>query len=371
MRATTVLLLIAVALITAPALPQGDEVPAKQERTKDQAFHDAKLLTDLYAKHKDAFQGIYGGVSVGETTLKQTLALCERDYAKILGLEKDVLPELRPELGRILDLWGKPPTEEERQAEDFDEAEYAFAHSGKIEWAMKMTAANNDVAAARDLPEEFGNVSTYFSRLTRMLSDVGQTRRANGQYLANMVKNGYSPDMIKFYMEGIRVDKLKEAKTILGWALKFDPSNAFAVDRMATIDADIAALAKQIEGDIDARKWAGNADGAPGCGPVGLDFLRSHPNWGKNENGTKVLAVAVRGGWVPGERDIFGRIISWGLPVHVAVSRPDFQAKNRARVYELTLITRQGAPSPPKAPPFASYWVGDSWLIRPAAVPRQ
>ena len=56
--------------------------------------------------------------------------------------------------------------------------------------------------------------------------------------------------------------------------------------------------------------------------------------------------VHVESGWVPGERDIFGRILNWGLPIHVAVSKPKWAEKNRVRVYELTLIS-QGPKSPP------------------------
>lgn len=371
MRPIALLLLVTAVLMAVPALPQEGGAEVKVARTKELAFQDAKLLTELYQKYKAAFEGIYGGVSVSETSLEGMLKRCQDDYAKIQNLEENVLPQLRPELARIFEVWGKPPTEEERQANDFDEAQYAFANSGDIEWNMKMTAADKDVAAARDLPEEFGNAGSRFSDLARMLHNVQKTRRANGTYLADYAKNGYSPEMIKFYTEGIRVAKMKEAKTVLQWAVKFDPTNTYATDRLATIDADIAALAKTIEGDIDARKWAGHAEGAPNCDTAALEFIRSHPNWGRNENGTKVLCVAVRGDWVPAERDLFGRIISWGLPVHVAITRPDYQKLNRARVYQLTLITRVGAPSPPKAPPFVNYWVGDSWFIRPAALPKQ
>ena len=40
------------------------------------------------------------------------------------------------------------------------------------------------------------------------------TTQPNGEYLADEVKNVYGPDMMKHYVEDIRVDKLKEAKTI-------------------------------------------------------------------------------------------------------------------------------------------------------------
>jgi len=371
MRLPTVLLLLMAAVICVPGMAQDAEEKPAQERTKEQAHHDAKLLTELYDKHNEAFEGIYGGVSVSETSIEGTLRLCEEHYAKIQTLEATVLPEIQPELARILELWGKTPAEEEAKSADFDGVQYALEQGSEIEWNMKMTASGDDAAAARDLPEEFSRVSTRFGDLARMLGNVEKTRKSNAEYLVDSVKNLYSPEMIAFHVEDIRVGKLKEAKTLLEWALKFDAGNEFANDRLATIDADIDALAKAIEDAIDARKWAGNADGTPGHVQAALEFFRNHPNWGKNEKATEVLAVCVRGDWVPGERDLFGRVISWGLPVHLAITKPEYKEKNRARVYELTVITQQGAPSPAKAPPFAGYWVGDSWYIRPSEVPSQ
>jgi len=362
----SMLWLLAIAVSLAAWAEDGEQA----KRTREQAAHDAKLLATLYDTHKAAFDAITGGVTVHETSLEGTLAKCQQSYDQILAVEADAVPKLQPDLARIFELWAKPPTEEQLAEAGFNWSRYVLQQSADIEWNMKMAAANNDVVAARDLPEEFGNISTAFAQLAGMVRNVEESRRANGEYLANQVQNLYSPDMIKFYQEGIRVDKLKEARLFLEWALKFDPNNAYATGRRATIDAEIAALAQAVEADIDARKWAGNADGAPPHGQAGLEFLRNHDNWGRNPNGTVVLAVAVRGGWVAAERDILGRVISWGLPVHVAVTWPEIKDKNRARVYELTLITRQGAPSPPQKPPFANYWVGDSWYIRPSAVPK-
>jgi hypothetical protein len=263
MRLTTVLLLLMAAAMPMPSVAQDTEKKPAPERTKEQAYHDAKLLSELYDKHNEAFEGIYGGVSVSETSVEATLKLCEEHYAKIQNLEESVLPEIQPELARILELWGKPPDEEEAKSEDFDDLQYALGQGGEIEWNMKMTASGEDVQAARDLPEEFSHVSTRFIDLTRMLGNVEKTRESNAEYLADLVKNVYSPDIIEFYVEDIRVDKLKEAKTLLEWALKFDAGNEFANDRMATIDADIDALAKAIEAAIDARKWAGTCAGRP------------------------------------------------------------------------------------------------------------
>ena len=97
-----------------------------------------------------------------------------------------------------------------------------------------------------------------------------------------------------------------------------------------------------------------------------LGFFRNHEGWGKRpDKKIEVLDACVRGPWQVAERDLFGRVISWRLPIHVAVTDPDLRPRNIARVYELSVLAQEGAPGrAPKAPPFAGYWVGNSWMMR-------
>ncbi len=361
---TLALALIAVCL-AASCLAQGGDAP-KLQRTAAQATEHANALRAAYDKHRDAFEGINGGISVHETSIEGTLKLCEEHTARIQNLEQNVIPEVQPLLSAVLELWGNPEIKQEETSAQDPVVLFAMKQAAEIEWNMKQ-------AGAQDLDR----VSTCFVDLTRMLNDVGKTRKANGEYLANDVKNLYGPDMISFFTEDIRVPKLKEAQTLLGWALKFDPKNEAANARMATIDAEIAALEKQIEAETDARTWAGNVGDFPGPGSTSelaaaaLSYLRNDRDWGKAENGTEVLAVCVRGGWQPADRDIFGRIISWRLPVHVAATRPALKERGLARVYELSMVGMEGAPgNAPKAPPFDGFWVGDSWNIRLDKLPK-
>ncbi|MEZ4650885.1 MAG: hypothetical protein R3E97_19290 [Candidatus Eisenbacteria bacterium] len=348
-------------LLTAP-LSILTASPAAGERTPEQASNDATAIHALYDAHAAEFEGIYGNVSVSGTNVKSTIGLCEERITQIEHLEESALPQMESTLAHVAELWG--PTADE-VAPDPDPAQHAMNIAGQIEKNLKMTAAGGDTRAMRDLPEQFDRLSTRYGDLVRMLSSVQKTRLADAQYLCTYVQNQYSPSAIKATPVDLKVPKLEEAKTLLTYARRFDPNNSFANDRLATLDAEIAGMAEAIEAEIDAKTWPGDVSGAPPFAKEGLAFLRGHPNWGGNENGTEVLAVGVQGDWVPGERDIFGRIISWGLPIQVAVTKPEFREKGRARVYELTLITQQGAPTRiQKAPPFAKYWVGDSWYIR-------
>jgi hypothetical protein len=324
---------------------------------------------------------------VHETTVAGTLKLCEESLPKLQNLEQNALPELGPVLARMMKLWGKPGAEEAARAKaDFDDAQFAFTQSGEIEWNMKMAAADNDVRAARDLPAEFDGLGTRYSDLARMLSNVRKTRAANAVYLVNDVKD--QPE-ITFFVQEKRVAIMTEWKTLLEWALKFDPTNAYANTRLATIGVEIASLQQAVEEEIDEKKWAGQMADFPGPGSVAklsqvaMEFFRKDKKWGnqgddpeKNEDGTvrqgvEIVAVVVRGPWQVAETDLFGRVISWRLPIHLAVTKPDLKAKNIARVYELSMVTVQGAPyRVAKAPPFDGCWVGNSWMMRLSKVTR-
>lgn len=339
MRLTILICGLAVSMFTAPPVPA--EGPA---RTKEGGQADADAIRTLYDTHQAAFEGIYGGISVAETSIQGTLARCDADLAKIENLETTVFPEVQPMMVRVTETWGDL--------------------GGDVEWNMKQAGVEN-----------LDSVSTRFEDWKRMLDAVARTRAANAQYLADMVQSVYGD--IDFFVEDIRVKKLEEAKSLLEWALRFDATNEYANARLAGIDAEIDALAERLEAEMDARTWAGNSDGFEGPGSaaelskVALAYFRADRDWGGNENGTEVLAVCVRGGWQPADRDIFGRIVSWRLPIHVAVTKPDYREKNIARVYELSAVAEEGAPgAAKKAPPFAGYWVGDSWNMRLSNLPK-
>jgi hypothetical protein len=384
-RSLTTLFCLVVALAVAIPSCLAEDAPAPQP-TKAQAVTDAQALKALYDKFAEAFRGVEGGVSVHETSLAGMLKRCEEQLPKLQSLEQTALPEIEPVLARIIQVWTKPGAEDEARAQEgFDPAEFAFQQSGDIEWSMKMAAANNDVRAARDLPEEFDGISTRFSNLARMLHNVQKTRRANGEYLANYVKD---QPVITFFVQDKRVAIMTEWKTALQWALKFDQTNEYANARLAKIDADIAALQKAVEREIDEKQWVASVGDFPGPGSVAelahaaAAFFRKDPVWGnqgdnpaKNDGtvkpGVEIVAVSIRGPWQVAETDVFGRVISWRLPLHLAVTKPDLKAKNIARVYELSLVTVQGAPGRvAKAPPFDGAWVGNSWMMRLSKIPR-
>lgn len=378
------LTLLMLCVLALPSLAEEAEttLPAPQP-TKEQAALDAKAIAELYAKYKETFRGTEGGVTVHETSAEGMLGLCETELAKLQELQATAIPEIEPVLARVTELWARPGAEAEARAQDgFDMAEFAFQQSSDIEWNMKMAAADNDVVAARDLPEEFDSVGSRYSDLVRMVSSVDKTRRANAAYLANYVKD---QPQITFFVQDKRLDIMNEWKTCLEWSLKFDATNEYANQRMATIASEIADMQKALEAEIDEKEWQGHVEDFAGPGSVtelaatAKEYFRKDRDWGKQgedepeedrAQGVEVLAVAVRGPWQVAETDIFGRVTCWRLPIHLAVTKPADRARNIARVYALSACAQVGPPGQAKkAPPFDGFWVGNSWMIRLNKVP--
>lgn len=324
-----VLLILTTLLVvaTAPALAQNPKA-------------DAEKLIALCEQHCEAFDLIHGNSMFyggGVEAARQALTTIQE-------VERDVLPEVQPLLAVFADRYG----------------------------TTAMEVSNWFHKAGIDLDTNIGN---RFDELYRGVENVDSSRKASAEAIVLRVQS----DMMGMdrYAPDIRLKKMRQAKDYLVVAQQFDPANADANAMLATIDADIHDLAEATEKAIDDASWAGHVGSFAGPGSTSglasaaLDFFRGHPNWtGDASKQVEVLAVAVRGDWGVAETDIFGRPISWRLPIHLAVTNAGLKSKGLARVYELSAVTRRGNPgATPKEPPFGAYWVGDSWMMRLKNVP--
>ncbi len=300
---------------------------------------DGERLIALCEQHCRAFDLIHGnsmyyGGPVDEA--RQALATIQQ-------VERDVLPEVQPILALFAESYGTT--------------------------AMEVSNAFHKLGIRLD-----SNVGNRFDELYRGVNNLEASRRASAEAIAQRVT--MEVDALGRYKPEIRLRKMKQAKEYLVVAQQLDPSREDVNAMLATIDADIQDLAETAQKAIDDAAWAGHVGSFAGPGSTGslaaaaLDFFRAHPNWtGKPEKKVEVLKVAVRGDWTVAETDLFGRPISWRLPIHLAITDAELKPKGLARVYELSAVTRQGNPgSTPKAPPFGAYWVGNSWLMRLAKV---
>lgn len=311
--------------------------------TAEQAQTDANQLRALYAEHREAFAGIDGEIAVRETTVPGILEKCAKVCAQLEHLEQVVLPAIQPLLARLTETYGKT--------------------GSAVEWAMKQ-------AGATDLDY----VANRYDQFSRLLTDLQATRRASAQFLAGHVQDR---PPYTFYPEDRRLDELKEVKTLLQWAVKLDPSQPYANQRLAQMDREMAEMVAATQAEIDEREWKPSADDFPGPGTAAglaeaaLEYFRNDEQWGKSEKQKlEILAVSVRAPWAIAETDIFGRVTQWRLPIHLAVTKPDYREQGLARVYELSVVAREGEPGRAvQSPPFEGFWVGDSWMIRLTKVP--
>jgi len=300
---------------------------------------DGEKLIALCEQHCAAFDLVHGnsmyyGGPVEEA--RQALATLEE-------VEQSVLPEVQPVLALFVERYGTT--------------------------AMEVSNSFHKAGISFDT-----NVGNRFDDLYRGVTNVDRSRRASAEAVAQRVTMEVAA--MTRYKPDIRLRKMTECKEYLVIAQQLDPSREDVNAMLATVDADIQDMAEAMEKAIDDAAWAGHVGSFAGPGSTGgladaaLEFFRSHPNWtGNKDKRVEVLKVAVRGDWGVAETDLFGRPISWRLPIHMAMTNSELKAKGLARVYELSAVTRQGNPgATPKAPPFGAYWVGDSWVMRLAKV---
>lgn len=305
---------------------------------------EEKLLA-LHAKYKNRFDGVYGSTMINESLLEAQFKQGREGVAQLEALEQEVVPAIQPVLAEIVEKYGDNPM-------DIDNALFALG-------------LKND--------HFFGGV---FRDLYSGLENIRKSREATGQDMAN--RAGQTMSGIAGYSEEIRLQRLGEAREQLQLGQAFDPANAEINRLLGEMDILYADISASIEADVDARTWAGDVANFAGPGAVAelagaaRDYVRSQPSWNPPGKGVEVLAVAVRGPWAVATRDIFGRVLQWRLPVHVAITNTEMKAGNIARVYELSVLTKQGVPgNEDKKPPFVDYWVGNSWNMRLNKAPAQ
>ena len=302
-----------------------------------------KKVLDLHAAYADRFQGVYGSTMVYGSLLEEQLRVGRAAVDQLNTLEREVMPAVQPVLREVAEKYGQT--------------------SMDIDNALFSLGLKND--------HFFGN---RFNDLYKGLANIAKSRRASAQDLAG--RAGEIMTTIQRTAEEVRLQRLGEARDMLLLGKAFDPADPDINRLLAEVDGLTAAMSEKIEKDVDAREWAGDTTGFSGPGQTkvlaaaALAFIRQEPSWNPVGKGTEILAASVRGQWDVAARDLFGRVIQWRLPVEIAVTNTDMKKKNVARVYQLSVLTRQGSPDrTEKVPPFVDYWVGESWNMRLAKVP--
>ena len=296
---------------------------------------DRELVETLYKKYYDELSMIHGRSLVYGSQPSNVEAAVEQ----LAKADAEMLPELQAALGPLADRYGTGSTE--------------------IDHALgKVGVPPNQ------------RFSTKLGTLIEGMGNVDKSRTASAEQVARDAKNGMSG--LDSIATEYRTRAMEKIKACLLGGQKIDPNNADINAMLAQIDEKLADTAEQLEAEIDAKTWPGHVDDFPGPGDVeslaaaAVEWFKKDDRWGANPNRKiEILAVAVRGPWQVADRDIFGRLIRWRLPILIAISDEKMGPKDIARVYELSILALEGpAEKAPQKPPYDGYWVGESWMMR-------
>jgi hypothetical protein len=296
---------------------------------------DREIVEKLYEKYYDELSMIHGRSLVYGSQPSNVESAVEQ----LAKADAEMLPELQKALGPLADRYGTGSTE--------------------IDHALgKLGVPPNQ------------RFSTKLGTLIEGMGNVDKSRAASAEQVARDAK--MNMENLSAIATEYRPRSMEKIKACLLGGQKIDPNNAEINALVAKIDDLMAETAETLEAEIDARTWAGHIDDFPGPGDVeelaaaALEWFRKDDRWGANPNRKiEILKVAVRGPWKVADRDIFGRLIRWRLPIHLAISDEKMGPKDIARVYELSILALEGpAEKAPRKPPYDGYWVGESWMMR-------
>ena len=329
-------------------IAQRREAPEPVAEVSDEvaeALELSRAVQALREAHLASFQGVHGNSMVHGTSMEEQLQVGRAAVEQLNRLENEVIPAIQPTMRTAAERYGET------------------------------ASAINNALHGLGVPREH-HFGSQFMDLYRGMENLAKSRRASAEELVR--QSSMYIDMIESFSEEMRLRRLEESRSMLALARDFDPADSELNERLAQVDALYAAMEERIERDVDARQWVNHVGDFAGPGQTdelaqaALEFFRSAPAWNPAGRGVEVLAVSIQGNWDVANRDLFGRPIQWRVPVHMVMTNTDMKGDNIARVYELSVLAREGSPDRPvKAAPFVDYWVGNSWNMRLSNVPVQ
>ncbi|TVQ40879.1 MAG: hypothetical protein EA370_03030 [Wenzhouxiangella sp.] len=329
-------------------IAQRREAPEPVAAASDElteALELSRAVRELREAHLASFQGVHGNSMVHGTSIEEQLQVGRAAVEQLNRLDSEVMPAIQPTMRRVAERYGET------------------------------ASAINNALHGMDVPREH-HFGSEFMDLYRGMDNLARSRRASAEDLVR--QSSMYIDLIESFSEEMRLRRLEESRNMLALAQAFDPADSELNQRLAQVDAMYAAMEERIERDVDARQWVSHVGDFAGPGQTdelaraALDFFRGAPAWNPAGRGVEILAVSIQGQWDVANRDLFGRPIQWRVPVHMVMTNTDMKSDNIARVYELSVLAREGSPDRPvKAAPFVDYWVGNSWNMRLNNVPVQ
>ncbi len=217
---------------------------------------------------------------------------------------------------------------------------------------------------------EYYSASFHYLELSSGLEKISRTRLVMAEDLARKAqelisRTGKSHDFTL-------LEQYDKGREYLDLAKQFDGNNSVVKDLESSIDQKIASGMEKFGEKIDKQTWPKQASNAPSNAKKltkdAKKWFENSPDWGsRSKNLYKVLAVVITGPWSIQKKNILDEPIMYGLPVAVAVQKGSDKKDNIARVFSLTLRTREMR-GVKMEPPFDHATVGGSYYIRPNAL---
>jgi len=308
---------------------------AQKEKDVAGLKSDAQKAVDIHNKHHGKFEKVHGDHLVADyLNLDQV-----RQALKMIEDAEQTIPLFSSELGALMKKYGTT--------------------SGDI--------YNSFFKAGYKLT---GGEEHKMEQMVQAMGNVQKSREATGRHLADKAK--MLIDVFSEQLNDARLERMQKSKKLLALGMQIDPNNRQIQQMFAKADDQITQVADQMTAQIDAATWTESVTTFDGPGTVASlatqakRYFENDRDWGKKPGrNMEVLKVSVTGPWKVAEKDAFGFVTRWRLPIHLAITDDKFKPRNIARVYDLSIVARKGsAGNAPKAPPFDGFWVGDNWMMR-------
>ncbi|MCK5852248.1 hypothetical protein KAH27_04385 [bacterium] len=310
--------------------------------TEDEALKDWNSLQESYDGVKKELDG---------TVPDYAPNIIGNDYDKILAVLENYDKNTEPKL--------------QKQLDDFSK-----------KYGNNATEINNTIKSIVTIDWKSGKHPTTsagetYESLKKLMANVKQAKLNKA---VDFIKEseGVERTINSFDTQATRENfaKLKEE---LNMALKFDPDNEQAKKMLVNADTKEKEKFAAINKKIDEAKWPGNYKNFDGdskkLSAVALEYFKNDEGWGAREkNPEHCIAVAIRGDWGSHKKNLLGQTIQWYLPVYLAVYSDNIKDKTIARVFELSLLTKEEK-NVKKEPPFTGITVGNIWKIRKKNIP--
>ena len=217
--------------------------------------------------------------------------------------------------------------------------------------------------------ESTGNqrASYPFDGIRNGIANIAKTRDAMATKLAQRSQDTIEslPSLHDMY----RVKNHDDARAWFRLAKAFTESNAAVKALDKTIEKQLRADLKAYAKKVEDKMWPGNSKGKEA--KAGITFFENDPGWGspkksertKGNEPLETLGIHIRDDWSVQARNRDGDPTMYGIPAFVAVQSKTDKEMSLARVYSVTLRTRESR-DPQMKPPFTSILVGESYYIQ-------